>query len=171
MDEELNTKDIKEYSVIDIDTSGLFETESEIIEIAIVKVSNSKIVDTYSTLIKPSKQLSTIIQRVTNISNNLLQYAPSIDTVSQKILEFIRSDTIVSHSARFTMKFLQHYIKPIDNEVIDTLEIARQLFPEIKKYKLSNICPEIGLDNFKCNSTMDYCYMTMLLFEYAKTKE
>ena len=53
----------------------------------------------------------------------------------------------------------------------DTLEIARQLFPEIKKYKLSNICPEIGLDNFKCNSTMDYCYMTMLLFEYAKTKE
>lgn len=160
-----------QYCIIDIETSGLFETESEIIEIAIVKVRNSKIVDTYSTLIKPQQKLNSFIQKTIHISNNLLQNAPSIDTVRQKVLDFIGSDTIISHNSKFTMKFLQHHIKPIDNEVIDTLEIARQIFPEIKSYKFSNICHRMGIDNFKYSSTMDYCYITMLLFEYSKTKQ
>lgn len=160
-----------QYCIIDIETTGLSETKDEIIEISIVKVRNSKIADTYSSLIKPSKQLNSNIQRITHISNDLLQYAPSIDTIRQKVLDFIGGDTIVSHNTKFIMKFLQYYIKPIDNEVIDTLEIARQIFPEMKSHKLPNICTKIGIDNFKCNSTMDCCYMTMLLFEYSKTKQ
>lgn len=171
MNKELNTQDIIEYSVIDIETTGLTETEDEIIEIAIVKVKNGKIVDNYTTLIKPSKQLSNRIQEITHISNDILQYAPSIETVIPKVLEFIGNDIIVSHNAEFTMKYLKHNIDTIDNEVIDTLELTRQLFPEIKNHKLSNVCTKIGADNFKRSSTMDYCYMTMLLFEYSKTKQ
>lgn len=171
IDKDLDIKAIAEYSVIDIETSGLIETEDEIIEISIVRVRDKKIADTYTTLIKPRKILGNRIQKITHISNDLLQYAPSIDEVIPKVFDFIRADTLVMHNAKFTMEFLKNNFKSIGNKPIDTLEIARQLFPEIKKYTLSNICPEIGLDNFKCNSTMDYCYMTMLLFEYAKTKE
>lgn len=171
MNKELNTQNITEYSVIDIETTGLTETEDEILEISIVKVRNSKIVDAFSTLIKPSKQLSNRIQEITHISNDLLQYAPSIDAVIPKVLEFIGNDTLVSHDAEFTMKFLKCNSKSIENEVIDTLELARHLFPEIKNYKLSNICNKIGIDNFKCDSTIDYCYMTMMLFEYSRTKK
>ena len=38
MNEEINTQDITEYCTLDIQTSGLFETESEIIEISIETV-------------------------------------------------------------------------------------------------------------------------------------
>lgn len=171
MDKDRDIKAITEYSVIDIETTGLTGTEDEIIEISIIRVRDKKIADTYTTLIKPRKILGSRIQEITHISNDLLQYAPSIDEVIPKVFDFIRADSLVMHNAQFTMEFLKSNFKTIGNEPIDTLELSRQLFPELKSHKLSNLCPKIGIDNFKCNSTMDYCYTTMLLFEYEKTKQ
>lgn len=168
MKEELQINNIKDYCVLDIETTGLSESQNEIIEIGVVKVKDSKIIDTYTTIIKPQKELNTNTQELTNISNVLLQYAPSIDTVAPKILKFIGNDIIVSHNAEFTMKFLKQDIRTINNQVINTIDIAKQINSKNKKHKLSDLCYAIGINNFKQSSTIDCAYLTMCLFEYSK---
>lgn len=168
MKEELKLNNITDYCTIDIETTGFFEGQNEIIEIGIVKVKDSKMIDTYTTMIKPQNALNNKIQELTNISNILLQYAPSINTVAPKILKFIGNDIIVSHNAEFTMKFLKQDIGTTNNQVINTLDIAKQINPKNKKHKLSDLCYAIGINNFKHSSTIDCAYLTMCLFEYLK---
>lgn len=160
---------LNNYCIIDIETSGLDETESEIIEIALVKVRDRTIVDTYTSLIKPKENLSNKVENITKISNEQLQNAPSIYTVSPKVHEFVGNDILISHNATFTIKFIHKYMPTIDNEVIDTLELSRKLIPKLQSYRLSNLCSEIGIENFKKDSsTLNYSYITMHLFEYLK---
>lgn len=168
MDEDINHQAITDYSVIEIETSGISETEDEIIEIAIIRVRDKKIVDTYTTLIKPRKILGKRIQEITHISKDLLQYAPSIEEVIPKVFDFIKADILVMHNAKFIMSFLKNNFKTIGNEPIDTIPLAKQLFPEMRNHKLSNVLPQIGITNFKCNATVDYAYLVMCLYEYYK---
>lgn len=168
MKEELQLNNITDYCVVDIETTGLYESQNEIIEIGAVKIKDSKIVDTYTTIIKPRKELNTNVQELTNISNALLQYAPSIDTVAPQVLKFIGNSIIVSHNAEFTMKFLKQNIGTTNNQVVNILDIAKQINPKSKKHKLSDLCYAIGINNFKQSSTIDCAYLTMCLFEYSK---
>lgn len=172
MNEEINTQDITEYCTLDIQTSGLFETESEIIEISIAKVRNSKIVDTYSTLIKPSKQLITNVQKITNISNEVLQYAEDISTVLPRAMRFIGNDIIICHNSKFIMNFLQYNCNnlgiKLENEVIDTITLGTKLFPDLKNRKLSTICERIGLTNIQLEGTMQEVYILIYIYEYYK---
>lgn len=168
MKEETNTQAIADYTVIEIETTGLSETEDEIIEIGAVKVKDGAIADTYTTIIRPITKPTNRIQEMTHISDTLLKYAPSIDTVIPKLLEFIGDDILVMHNSDFTKRFLQHDIKNLDNEVIDTIPLARQIFPDIKNSKLATICPRMGITNFKGSSTIDCAYLVMHLYEYYK---
>jgi len=169
MNEDINHQSITDYSVIDIKTSGISETEDEIIEIGAVKVKDGKIADTYTTLIKPQKELKNRTQEMTLISNDLLQYAPSIETVIPKVLDFIGEDIIVLYDVKFIEEFLKHNFETLNNKVIDMLPLTRQIFPDLNKnYKLSKVCPKMGINNFKCNSTVDYAYLVMYLYEYYK---
>lgn len=171
MDEDINHQAITDYSVIEIETSGLSETENEIIEIGAVKVKDGTIADTYTTIIRPIARPTNRIQEITHISDTLLKYAPSIDTVIPKLLEFIGDDIIVVYNANFTMKFLRNNVETINNKVIDTIPLAKQLFPELRNHKLSNVLPQIGITNFKYNATVDYAYLVMCLYEYYKNNE
>ena len=164
MKEELPINNITDYCVIDIETTGLLENQNEIIEIGMVKVKDSKIIDTYTTLIKPRNELNINIQKLTNLSNELLQYAPNIEIVAPKVLKFIGNNIIVSHNAEFTMRFLKQNIATTNNQVINTLDIAKQIYPKSKKNKLLDLCHTIGLNNFKYSSTIDSAYLTMYVF-------
>lgn len=172
MSQEVNNKDITEYCTLDIETTGLFETESEIITISIVKVRNSKIVDTFSTLIKPSKPLSTNVQKITNISNEVLQYAEDISTVLPRAMKFIGNDIIVCHNSKFIMEFLQYNCNSLgiklENEVIDTITLANNLFPDLKNRKLATICERIGLTHIQNVETIQEPYIIVYLYEYYK---
>ena len=69
------------------------------------------------------------------------------------------------------MKFLRNNVETINNKVIDTIPLAKQLFPELRNHKLSNVLPQIGITNFKYNATVDYAYLVMCLYEYYKNNE
>lgn len=173
MNTEVNTKAIKEYCTLNIETSGLFETiGSEIILISIVKVRNSKIVDTFSTLIKPRRQLSANAQKITNISNEVLQYAEDISIVLPRAIKFIGNDIIVCHNSKFIMEFLQYSCNALgiklENEVIDIITLANKLFPDLKKRRLSTICERMGLTNIQPTGTLQEPYIIVYLYEYYK---
>lgn len=160
------------YCTLDIETSGIFETESEITEIAIAKVKDGKIVDTFTALIKPNKQLNTKVQEITNISNKVLQYAEDINTVLPKAMKFIGNDIIVCHNSKFIMAFLKYNCNnlgmKLENEVIDTINIGSKLFPNLKSRKLSTICERMGLTYIKTLAPLQEVYILVYIYEYYK---
>lgn len=76
----MNTKRLLElrndYSVIDIETTGLNPGWDEIIEMTALRVRNNQIVDTYSSLVKPSQTIPPFIEKLTGITNEMVVNAP-----------------------------------------------------------------------------------------------
>ena len=86
------------------------------------------------------------VTEVTNITDEMVKDAETIEKVFPKILEFLGDDketVIVAHNANFDVGFLKQNAKALGYEFnytyLDTLSLAKDLFPDYKKYKLGKI--------------------------------
>ncbi|MFV9509819.1 PolC-type DNA polymerase III [Tepidibacillus sp. LV47] len=139
------------YIVFDTETTGLSAMYNTIIEIGAVKVKNGKIVDTFTTFVDPKEPLSPKITEITGITDEMLQGAPFLDEALRKFREFVGDGILVAHNARFDMGFLHMGYKRIGEEdltnpVIDTVELARMLYPKMKNYKLNTLCEAFNIE-------------------------
>lgn len=94
------------FVAIDLETSGKYPLDAEICEMAAIKWSRGEIVDTFQTLIKPSQIMSNEVIAIHNITNEMVESAP---TLSEKLAEFHRfigDGYVVAHHAPFDMGFL-----------------------------------------------------------------
>lgn len=138
------------YVVFDVETTGLSVVHDVIIELAAVKIKNGEIVDRFSEFANPHRPLSQHIIELTHITDDMLKDAPEIDDVISRFLQFIEGCTLVAHNARFDMGFLQEAVKRIgkervNNPVIDTLELARFLYPSMKNHRLNTLADKLGV--------------------------
>ena len=66
-----------------------------------------------------------------------------------KIIEFVGDSVLVAHNADFDIGFLKYNAKllglSLENTYLDTLRLAKELFPEFKKYKLGLIAEKLGI--------------------------
>ena len=83
------------YTVIDTETTGLNPKEDRIIQISCVKIRNRTIWDQMTTLINPGCEISSFIENLTGISNEMVAYARPIGKVAPQIQRFIDSDIII----------------------------------------------------------------------------
>lgn len=139
-----------DYTVVDIETTGLSPEYDEIIEICAFKYRGSELVNKYSTLVKPDREVNDFITQLTGITNNMLASAPSAVDVMQPLYDFIGSDIIVGHNVNFDINFLYDYCtsilsKPLSNDFVDTMRIARLLHKENKHNRLSDLAKQYNL--------------------------
>lgn len=115
------------------------------------------------------------VEKVTNISNKVLEHAEYITKVLPKAMKFIQDDIIICHNAEFIMMFLKYYCKKLGikiyNESIDTLQLYRRLYPEQKSYRIAEICKMIGINNIEPKGTLQTAYIVMYLFEHYRKQE
>lgn len=142
------------YVVFDVETTGLSAVHDVIIEVGAVKMKKGEIVDRFSEFVNPHRPLSHHISELTQITNDMLVDAPEIDDVIMRFLDFIDGSVLVAHNARFDMGFLQEAVKrlgqePVSNSVLDTLELARFLYPKLKNHRLNTLAKklEVKLEN------------------------
>lgn len=138
------------YVVFDVETTGLSAVHDVIIELAAVKIRNGEIIDRFSEFANPHRKLSQQIIELTHITDDMLKDAPEIDDVIKRFLTFIDGSVLVAHNARFDMGFLQEAVKrlgeePVQNPVIDTLELARFLFPNLKNHRLNTLAAQLNV--------------------------
>lgn len=78
----------------------------------------------------------------------MLKNAPKVEEVMPKLISFIGNNPIVAHNAKFDYSFLQENSNKSfsDNELIDILEISRQMFKNIPNYKLNTISKIIRIE-------------------------
>ncbi|GAA0134188.1 PolC-type DNA polymerase III [Paenibacillus sp. YSY-4.3] len=142
------------YIVFDIETTGLSVTQNKIIEIAAVKMVEGKEVDRYATFVNPHVRIPYNIQQLTNINDDMVKDAPDVEPVLKKFVEFIGDAVLVAHNARFDIDFVNAKLKELGqpqlhNPVLDTLELARMLFPTMKNHRLNTLAAKykVSLEN------------------------
>ena len=138
------------YIVFDLETFGLNSHEHPIIEIGAIKVQGTRIVDSFSQLVNPGRPIPQKIQEITNITNAMVADMPPIEEVLPKFMEFVGDATMVAHNAKFDMSFIRRECKRIlnidyDPSVIDTLQMARDVMPDLKGYGLGSLTKKLGV--------------------------
>jgi DNA polymerase III subunit alpha, Gram-positive type len=139
------------FTVFDLETTGLNYKKDEIIEIGAVKVLNGKIINEFSTFIKPEGNIPAKITEITGINKKMVASAPYIREILGEFLEFIGDSVLVAHNAGFDYGFLKAALEKCDMENtvytrLDTLALSRALLPELKNHKLDTIAEFLKVD-------------------------
>ena len=159
---------VDSYIILDIETTGLSKYRHKITEIAAIKVENNEIVDEFQTLINPRMPIPSFITRLTGITNEMVQSAPTIDQIMPHFLNFVGDTVIVAHNATFDFGFLDHNAKIVgasfDNEKLCTRKLANRLLPDLPSKKLSLICDHLGIINEQAHRAMTDVKVTAEIF-------
>lgn len=157
------------FVVFDIETLGLNAHKNEIIEIGAVKIKAGRIVERFGQLINPNKKVPRHITEITKITDDMLRGMPTIETVIKDFMNFIGDSVLVAHNAPFDMGFIKRDIKKylnkeLENSVIDTLQMARDLYPEQRKYGLADMNKLLGLSLESHHRAVDDAQATANMF-------
>jgi len=120
------------FVCFDIEATGLEPTSDKIIEIACMRFTFDKILETFETLVDPEIEIPIQSQAIHNISKEMVIGKPKIRNVLPKILEFIDDYIIIGHGIKFDIDIIYNEAKRynipcnIQNlKYIDTLRLAR----------------------------------------------
>ena len=138
------------YIIFDLETTGLSAATERIIEIGAVKVENGEISESFDLFVDPEKAITPEITRLTSITNEMVVGAPKEADALEQFFRFCDGcDILVAHNADFDMGFLRAAIRRCGREEdpvqIDTLVMARAMYPELKKHKLDTIAERLGV--------------------------
>ena len=156
------------YCVLDLETTGISFRTEKITEVGIMKIKNGEVIDEFSCFVNPEKPIPPKVVEVTNITDEMVKTAETIDKVFPKILEFIGESVLVAHNADFDIGFLKYNAKELgyslENTYIDTLRLAKDLFPDYKKYKLGIIAENLGIKVEVAHRALDDVDTTVKVF-------
>ncbi len=159
------------YCVLDLETTGFSATNDRITEIGIMKVKNKEVIDQFSCFVNPERHIPERVSAVTNITDDMVISAETIEIVFPKVLEFLgdcKNTVIVAHNANFDVGFLKQNAKRLgynfDYTYLDTLSLAKDLFPNYKKYKLGKIAENLGIKVEVAHRALDDVDTTVKVF-------
>ncbi len=137
-----------EFVVLDIETTGFSPIGDDIIELGAVIYKNGEIGETFQRFVKPSKPIPEEVQKLTNISPDMVANAPAPERALREFFDFVGDRIIVAHNAQFDYSFLRyhrqkHLGEEFNNPVLDTLILGRSLMPHMKSHSLSALTKEL----------------------------
>ncbi len=140
----------QEYVVFDTETTGFTPYNDQMIEIGAVKIKNGVVTDHFDELINPHRKLPQKIVELTNITDEMLQDKDSEENATKRFLEFVGDLPMVAHNAKFDIGFIsaamnKYNLGEFKNTVIDTMSMARMLYPEWKNHKLSTLVKNLDV--------------------------
>ena len=138
-----------EYCVLDLETTGISHITEKITEIGIIKIKNGKEIDTFETFVNPEKHIPERVQEITHITDEMVKDSPKIEEVLPKMIEFIGDSVVVTHNTDFDVTWLKYnyekYGYKWENTYLDTLRLAKAMYPEFSRYKLGFIADKLGI--------------------------
>lgn len=159
-----NTIDsLVDYTVIDLETTGINAKTCEIIEMSAVKVRNGEIIDKYTTLIKPNVKISPKITEITGITNEMLENAPKINDKLQEYFDFIGYDVVLGHNiASYDVPILRRYCEELNlglfsNDIFDTLKFARKCDINVTDNKLTTLTEYFKIEHVNAHRALSDC--------------
>ena len=160
----------KDYTVIDLETTGLSSSYDEIIECAALRVRGGEIVDKFQSLVCPSFPVCDFIVQLTGITNEMLDGCSKIETVLPEFLRFIGDDVLLGHNVGFDVNFIYDASmrvlgKTFRNDFVNTLRVAQKAIPSLAHYRLSDLCEYYKVDTTSAHRALSDCQMTHEIYQ------
>ncbi len=168
-----------EYCVLDLETTGISFITERITEVGIIKIKNGEIIDTFETFVNPEKHIPEEVQEITHITDEMVKDSETIDKILPKIIDFIGDSVVVTHNTDFDISYLKYnyekYGYKFENTYLDTLRLAKAMFPDFKRYKLGLIAEHLGITVEVAHRALDDVKTLVAVFnkmiENAKEKK
>ena len=132
------------FVTLDIETTG-FEKKGHgaslvgthrIIEIGCSEIENGAITkNTFQKYINPGRSVDEKAKKVHGIGDEKLKNAESFEDIKDDLFEFIKGSVVIIHNAPFDLSFIDAELDRLPEppkgrfKFIDTLELARQVYP------------------------------------------
>lgn len=128
---------------LDIETTGLDPLSSEIIEIGAIKIKDF-IQSEISILIKPLKDVPKGIYHLCEgLRKEELDNGYELQEAKSILKEFIEELPLICHNKSFEKSFFSYYFPDINNNMLDSMELACILEPNRKSYNIQDLLSEI----------------------------
>lgn len=164
----------KDYTVIDIETTGLSPSHDVILEISAVKCRDCASVDCFSELVRPLNFLEVksdfpgvpyvpeFITDLTGITDDMLCCARTLPEILPGFLGFISDDILMGHNVNFDINFLydsieQHLELELNNDFVDTLRLSRRVNKNLESHSLSRIADFYSIDHSTSHRALSDC--------------
>ena len=156
-----------DYTIVDLETTGLEPSCNEIIEVACIKYRNNVEVARFESLVQPEpyrdylnddedeptgelRYVDDFIIKLTGITNEMLATAPKFETIANELYAFLDGETIVGHNVNFDIRFLLEEFRwkcdlPFKNDFVDTLRLSRRILPDMPHHTLKDMKEHFGI--------------------------
>ena len=141
--------------VLDTETTGLsIQDGHRIVEIGCIELDNLiPTGKTFHSYLNPERKVSEKALQVHGYTDDFLSDKKKFFNIVDDFLNFIENKRLVIHNAEFDLSHLNNELKIInkkklDNEIIDTLILARNKFPG-SSINLDALCKRYRIDNSK----------------------
>ena len=139
--------------VVDTETTGLDPKQGHrIIELAAIELDGRKLsLRRFHRYLNPEREIEAGAVAVHGLTYERLQNEAKFADIAASFMEFIEGAELIIHNAPFDMSFINHELDliglpPLQNAVMDTLKIAREMHPG-KKNSLNALCSRYEIDN------------------------
>ena len=141
--------------VLDTETTGISIKEGHrIVEIGCVELDN--LIPTrnkFHCYLNPERKVSEKALEVHGYTDEFLSNKKKFKEVVEEFLDFIKNKRLIIHNAEFDLSHLNNELgilgkKKINNEIVDTLILARDKFPG-SSISLDALCKRYRIDNSK----------------------
>ena len=141
--------------VLDTETTGISIKEGHrIVEIGCIELEN--LIPTknkFHCYLNPERKVSEKALEVHGYTDEFLATQKKFSDIGEQFLEFIKDKRLIIHNADFDLSHLNNELsifgkKKIDNEIVDTLILARDKFPG-SPVSLDALCKRYRVDNSK----------------------
>lgn len=140
-----------EFMVIDTETNGLGGDDCEMTEVGAVLVGGGELHDRWSSLCRTSAPLRRGVQRLTGITQAMVDGAPSLEDVLPPVGELLTGRVMVAHNAPFDRRVLRQAFARIgldwpDPPVLCTAALARSMLPLQRRRGLTVLADALGIE-------------------------
>lgn len=156
------------FIALDLETTGLNPSTDRILEIGAVKVVEGEVTETYETLVNPCLTLSPRIEELTGITQEMAMGGKETREAVTELVEFCGELPLLGHNILFDYSFVKRSAVNLklafEKEGIDTLKIARSVFPEMEHRNLGALCQYYGIEQGRAHRAADDARSAMELY-------
>lgn len=134
---------------LDLETTGATPVRDRITEIALVRFEGGIEVARWQTLVNPEQPISSFIQSLTGISDEMVADAPKFAEVADTLLSYLEGTILAAHNVRFDHGFLKSEFKrmgiTLRQKVLCTVKLSRLLYPQYKSHGIDAIVQRLNI--------------------------
>lgn len=163
---------IENYTVIDLEMTGLNAKTDAILEVGAVRVRGGAIADTYSALLRTDRELSEKVTALTGITDEMVQAGCEPKQAMTEFFSFVGEDILVGQNLIFDYSFLKQWAinhnLTFERSAVDTLKLARRFLPPEQKKDLESLCIYFQIEREYAHRALEDAIETYRVFEKIK---